>query len=154
MVFGQIATAPATEPINLYAVGGSWNQSASGITAQQYAATAMYARAQTAAGTYAFTAIDLVPTSMTPVTLTTQTSVGIAQRVLSVAGWNIYATAASGPSWTGTNTGWAWLAGGMASHAVGKGNWRVMPNVRAIKSSINNNSGVQLIIGVMVGFGQ
>jgi hypothetical protein len=144
MVFGQIATAPATEPINLYAVGGSWNQSASGITAQQYAATAMYARAQTAAGTYAFTAIDLVPTSMTPVTLTTQTSVGIAQRVLSVAGWNIYATAASG----------AWLAGGMASHAVGKGNWRVMPNVRAIKSSINNNSGVQLIIGVMVGFGQ
>ena len=153
LVFGQTLPPPATDPVNLYAVGGSWNQSASSVTSQQYAATVMYARSQTERGTYAFTALDLVPTSVAPITLTTQTSVGIAQRVLAVGGWNIYATAASGPSWTGTNTGWAWIAGGMASKAIGTKGWRIMPNIRTIKSSVNGNSGVQLIIGVMAGYG-
>lgn len=146
------AQTPA-DPINIYALGGSWNQSASSVTSQQFAATALYARAQNTVGTYAFTALDLVPTSVTPITLTTQTSVGIAQRALTISGWKIYGTAAAGPSWTGNNSGWAWIAGGMATHPLGKGNWRIMPNVRTIKSSVSNNSGYQLIIGLMIGSG-
>ena len=148
--FGQTTN---TDPSNLYSFGASWNQSASATVAQQFAGTAMYARKQTEKGTYAFTALDIVPTSVTPITVTTQTSIGVAQRVMAVGGWNFYMTAAAGPSWTGTNTGWAWIAGGLASHPIGKTGWSVMPNVRTIKSSVNNNSGYQLIIGVMVGFG-
>ena len=140
----------ATDPANIYALGGSWNQSASTETSQQFAATALYARKQSEAGTYAFTAIDIVPTSVQPITLTTQTSVGVAQRVLGLGGWTIYATVAAGPSWTGMNTGWAWLAGGMASHPLGKTDWKVAPNVRTIKSSVNNNSGYQIIIGALL----
>jgi hypothetical protein len=148
--FGQTVT-PTTQ--NIYAFGLSWNQSASTSVAQQIAGTAMYARQQNSAGTYVFTAIDIVPTTVTPVTITTQTSVGVAQKVLAFGGWTFYATAAAGPSWTGTNTGWAWLAGGMGTHSIGKNGWQIMPNVRTIKSSVGNNSGYQLIIGVMLGFG-
>ena len=148
--FGQTATA---DPTNLYSFGMSWNQSASATVAQQFAGTAMYARKQTEAGTYAFTALDIVPTAVNPITVTNQTSVGIAQRVLTVGGWKIYGTAAAGPSWTGSNSGWAWLAGGMASRSIGSKGWRIMPNIRTIKSSVSNGSGYQLIIGVMVGFG-
>ena len=150
---GCSAFAQATDPTNVYGFGGSWNQSASSQTSQQFAATAMYARAQTQAGTYAFTAIDLVPTSIQPITLTTQASVGIAQRFVTLGTWKLYGTAAAGPSWTGTNSGWAWIAGGMATHQIGKTQWKVMPNIRTVKSSVSNNSGYQLIIGVMVGLG-
>ena len=148
------AFAQSTEPLNVYAFGGSWNQSVSSQTSQQFAATVMYARSQTQSGTYAFTALDIVPTSVQPVTLTNQTSIGIGQRVLTLAGWRAYLTGATGPSWTGTNAGWAWIVGGMATHAIGKGGWMIMPNVRTIKSSVNNNSGYQLILGAMFGFGR
>ena len=152
-VLAAICAVAQTDPTNIYALGGSWNQSASSQTSQQFAATAMYARAQTEAGTYAFTALDIVPTSIAPITLTNQVSVGVAQRVLTLGAWKVYATAAAGPSWSGTNSGWAWLAGGMASRPLGKGSWRIMPNIRTVKSSVNNNSGYQLILGVMFGFG-
>jgi hypothetical protein len=153
LVITAVAAFGQTDQTNVYGFGIAWDQSASNITSQQYAVTAMYARAQTEKGTYAFTALDIVPTSVKPVTVTTQTSVGVAQRVLTLNGWNFYATGATGPSWSGTNAGWAWIMGGMATHSIGKTGWKVMPNIRTIKSSINNNSGYQLIFGCMFGFG-
>jgi hypothetical protein len=147
--FGQVA-----DPTNIAAIGGSWDQSASSMTSQQFAMTAMYARKQTQAGTYAFTVLDVVPTSVKPITFTTQTSVGLGQCGLHLGSWNLCGTAAAGPSWTGNNAGWAWTWGGMAKHSLGKHGWMLMPNVRVIRSSVNNRSGSQMIVGALFGFGK
>jgi hypothetical protein len=145
------ATATLTDPLNIWGAGISWNQGASASAAQQFAGTAMYARQQTSAGTYAFTVFDAVPTTLQPVTVTTDVAAGVAQRVFTVAGWQVYLTAAAGPSWSGAATGWAWTGGGMATHAVGKSSWWIGPNIRTVKSSVNNNSGYQLIAGLLAG---
>lgn len=166
MIYAQTATTPAVSPpavsatdtattatdsLNIWGAGISWNQGASSSAAQQIAGTAMYARQQTTAGTYAFTVFDAVPTTLKPVTVTTDVAVGVAQRLFTVTGWQIYLTAAAGPSWTGSNTGWAWTGGGMATHQIKTSSWWIGPNVRTLKSSVNGNSGYQLIIGLMAG---
>ena len=63
---------------------------------------------------------------------------------------NIYA---AGISFNGTNTGWQWNAGALASIKL-KNNWFVMPNVRLLKSSVSNGAGYQPIVGVLFGWGQ
>ncbi len=147
-------TTPAlsvTDPLNIWALGLSWNQSASASMSQQFAGTAMYAREQNTAGTYAFTVIDAVPTSFKPFTTVTNMGVGIGQKLpFTILGFTPYATAAAGPSWSGANTGWNWNGGFMATRPL-KNKWWWGPAARVIRSSVNQNSGNQYIFSAMVG---
>ena len=149
-VAGFAQTLSPTDPLNIWGVGLSWNQSASANVSQQFAGTAMYARAQNTAGTYAFTVLDAVPTSFTPFTTTTNLGVGVAQKLGTVGGFTAYGTAAAGPSWSGSNTGWNWTGGAIATHVL-KGNWWYGLNARLVRSSVNQNSGNQYIFGVLFG---
>ena len=149
MAFAQTpAPAPATP--NIFGAGISWNQSASASASQQFAGTLFYARQQTEAGTYAFTVVDAVPTTFKPFTVTTNFGIGIGQRVFQLSKWTVYGTVAAGPSWSGSNTGWAWTGGGMAIHPL-KGAWWIGPEARLVRSSVNNNNGNQFIFGVVFG---
>jgi|SRR5690348_10018795 len=142
--------APSTPPQNIYAAGISYNQSAT----PEIAGTGLYARAVDASiGTYAFTAVDALPNSTRPFTVTTNMSVGIAQKVFSIGSVPIYIPTAAGISWTGSNTGWAWSTGALASVRLGKSNWRLMPMVRFARSSVSG-SGIQPIGGVLIGWGK
>ena len=138
------------DPLNIWGVGVSWNQSASASASQQFAGTALYAREQNTVGTYAFGVLDAVPTSYQPFTTCTNLGVGLGQKLVAVGSWTIYATAAAGPSWSGANTGWNWTGGAIATHAI-KGKWWAGVNARTIRSSVNQNSGQQYIFGLLVG---
>lgn len=148
-----LAHGQTAAPQNIYGAGISWNQSASSEVSQQFAGTALYAREQTTAGTYAFTVLDAVPTTYTPFTINTNFGVGVGQRVFTAGGWTGYGTAAAGPSWSGSNSGWNWSGGAIATHPL-KDNWWVGINARVVKSSVNNNSGTQFILGVLFGLKQ
>jgi hypothetical protein len=155
VALGQTATPAPTvlPPLNIWGVGLSWNQGASSALSQQFAGTAFYAREQNTAGTYLYTMFDVVSTTVKPLTVTTNTGIGLGQKITTVAGWTIYATATAGPSWTGSNAGWNWTGGGMAAHAIGKSKWNIIPMIRTVKSSVNNNSGYQLIFSLGFGTG-
>jgi hypothetical protein len=149
--FGQTAPPPTESlPSNIYAGGISFNSSAS----PRIAGTGLYARLiSDGSGTYAFTALDALPASVKPFTVTTNMSVGIAQKLFSVGKVPIFVPTSAGVSFTGSNTGWAWSTGALASIKL-KNNWRVLPNVRLMKSSVSNGSGYQPIVGVLFGWGQ
>lgn len=139
---------PCAAQTNLFAGGVSYNNGAS----PAIAGTGLYARLVSDAGTYAFTAVDALPASVKPFTVTTQVSAGIAQRVLTINNVGIYVPTSAGISYNGTNTGWAWTTGALASVPIA-GPWRVMPNVRLVKSSVSGGAGYQIIAGVMFGWG-
>lgn len=155
MVRAQSATAAApavsAAPSNIYAGGVSWNQSA----VPAVAGSALYARAlDSASGTYAFTVVDLLPNTTKPFTVTSNVSVGVAQKIFSLGKVPIFVPTSAGVSFSGSNTGWAWSTGGMADIKLGKkSNWRVFPMVRVARSNVSG-SGMQPIVGVMVGWGQ
>lgn len=151
VTFAAPAPAQAPAPKNVYAAGVSWNQSATPAVA----GTALYARAVDAAGTYAFTAVDVLPSSVKPFTVTTNMGVGIAQKVFSIGKIPIYVPTAAGISWNGSNTGWQWSTGALASIRLGKNsNWHVFPMVRFARSNVSNSSGVQPILGIAIGWEQ
>lgn len=144
LAFGQDA-----QPTNVYAAGVSYNQGASPAVA----GSALYARALTdGSGTYAFTVFDALPASTHPFTVTSNVGAGIAQKLFTVGSVNFYAPTSAGISFTGANTGWQWNTGLLASLPVKKGShWRLMPNVRLIKSSIGGG-GYQPVAGFMLGY--
>jgi len=147
-----IAAAAQTDtlPQNVYAGGISFNSSAS----PRIAGTGLYARLLSdGSGTYAFTVLDALPASVRPFTVTTNMSAGIAQKVFAIGKVPIFVPTAAGVSFTGQNTGWAWSTGGMASIRI-KNNWRVLPNVRVLKSSVSGGAGYQPVVGLLVGWGQ
>lgn len=154
-LFGGMARAqtastpplPAPAPSNIYALGPSFNQSAT----PEIAGTALYAHRLTN-GTYAFTAVDALPASVKPFTVTTNIGIGVAQKVATVGKVNIYAPTAAGISFSGQNTGWEWNAGALAAIRV-HGQYYVMPEVRLVKASIGG-SGYQPIVGVLFAWGQ
>lgn len=148
LFFGFIFQAAAQTPANVYAAGVSWNQSATPAVA----GTALYAHAVDSNGTYAFTAIDVLPTSSKPFTVTTNTTVGVAQKVFSLGKVPIYVPTSAGISWTGSNVGWAWSTGALAVIHIGKGNWHVYSMVRIARSNVSSGSGIQPIIGVAFGW--
>lgn len=143
-------TAPPPQIQNIYAGGVSWNQSAT----PAIAGTALYAHAVDSSGTYAFTAVDVLPTSTKPFTVTTNIGAGIAQKIFTIGKVPIFIPTTAGVSWSGTNTGWAWSTGALASIKLGKKNWHFFPMFRVARSNVSSGSGVQPIIGVAFGWGQ
>ncbi len=149
-----VVAAPAQ---TIYAGGVSFAPGAE----QRFAGTALLAKpVSDSSGTYAFTVLDAVPTSYQPMTVTTNIGAGIAQRVVGfdLAGHKveIFVPTSAGVSWTGKNVGWQWNAGGLADIPI-KGSWGVQPHIRFLKSSVNDNSGYQVILGVLFryrGWGQ
>ncbi len=134
---------------NLYAAGVSWNSSAT----PAIAGTGLYARKVTESGTYAFTAIDAVPNTIKPFTATTNIGAGLAQRIVTIAKVPIFIPTAAGISFSGSNTGWQWNTGALASFKL-KDGYYLLPTVRLVKSSVSNGSGYQPIVGVLFGWGQ
>jgi hypothetical protein len=144
-------TTPAPAPLqNIYAAGVSYNNAAQPAVA----GTALYARlASSSSGTYAFTAVDLLPASTKPFTVTTNISAGVAQKVFSIGSVPIFAPTSAGVSFTGSNTGWVWSTGAIAAIKL-KGSWSLFPMVRVAESNVSNGSGVQPIVGILIGWGQ
>jgi len=147
----QARPAPTSAPLtNIYAGGISFNNSAS----PAIAGTGLYARLlNDGSGTYAFTAVDGIPNTLKPLTVTTNFSAGVAQKVFTIGKIPIFVPTAAGVSFNGTNTGWAWSTGALASVKL-KGNWRLFPTVRIAKSSVSNGTGYQPIVGILFGWGQ
>lgn len=148
-LFAQTAPTTPANPTNIYAAGISFNQGAT----PQIAGTALYAHSISDSGTYAFTVIDALPNSFKPFSVNTNIGAGIAQKVFTISNVPIFVPTSAGISFNGSNTGWAWSTGALASIKL-KGNWRVMPNVRIEKSSVSGGTGYQPIIGVLFAWGQ
>lgn len=146
----QTATLPVqpTSISNLYGAGISYNVGGSPTVA----GTGLYAHLLNVSGTYAFTAIDALPATLKPFTVTTNIGAGIAQKVVTIGAVPFYVPTAAGISFTGANTGWQWNGGVIASIRV-KGNYYILPSVRFLKSSVSNGTGYQPIIGILFGWG-
>lgn len=141
--FGQ-----ATNFTNFAAGGASFSPGATPAVA----GTGLYARLfSSTADTYSYSVIDALPASVKPFTVTTQLATGVAQKITTIGTVGIYIPAAAGVAWNGQNTGWSWSSGALASIPVKK--YHLMPNVRMVKSSVNGNSGYQVILGVLFGAG-
>jgi hypothetical protein len=134
---------------NIYGAGVSYSVGGSPAVA----GTGLYARQLSDSGTYAFTAVDALPNTLKPFTVSTNVGVGIAQKLFTIGKVPVYVPTALGISWTGSNTGWQYNAGALAVIHL-KGNYYVMPTARFLKSSVSNGTGYQPIIGVLFGFGQ
>jgi hypothetical protein len=133
---------------NIAAVGVSVNPGATPAVA----GTGLWARLVSGQGTYAFTVVDALPASVKPFTVTTNISVGIAQKIYTTKGVDLIVPTAAGISWTGANVGWAWSGGGMAAFKVGQA--RILPNVRFLKSSVAGaGAGYSVIVGCLFGIG-
>lgn len=150
VLIGLSAVSHAQDsPSNIYAAGISFNNNGSPAVA----GTGLYARLiNDGMGTYAFTVVDALPQNTKPFTVTSNFGAGIAQRAFLIGNVPIYIPSSAGISFNGTNTGWAWSTGALASVKL-KGNWRVFPNVRIVKSSVTNGTGYQPIVGVLFGWG-
>ncbi len=140
--------AAAADVENLMAAGVSYNPQAS----PKVAGSALVANSA-GDGTYLLTMFDALPTTVAPYVVTSQVTTGVAKRVISIKGAPIYVPTAAGISWTGTNVGWSWTTGALASIRI-RDQWYALPNVRVLKSSIGNGSGYIPIIGIMFGWGK
>jgi hypothetical protein len=109
----------------------------------------MYAK-RVSGNTFSFAVVDTLPTLVKPYTVNTQYSGGIAQKIASIKGIDIYVPASAGLTSSGSNTGWNWNTGALASIRI-KGSWFIFPNARVTKSSIVNQ--YQVIGGILVGWG-
>lgn len=151
--FLVIAVSPGRAqslPNNIYAAGASYNPGGS----PSASGTALYAHLiSNDLGTYGFTVFDAFPVSAKPFTVNTNVGGGVAQKVFTIGKIPIFVPTNAGISFNGKNTGWSWSTGGMASIKL-KGNWRIFPNARWQKSTVSNGSGVQLIAGVLLGWGK
>lgn len=143
------AVPTSADIVNLYAAGVSYNTGAT----PALAGTGLYAHKITDTGTYAFTAIDALPNTLKPFVVTTNIGAGIAQKIVTIGKVPIYIPTAAGISFSGSNTGWQWNTGALASIKL-KGNYYLMPTVRIVKSSVSNGTGYQPIVGVLFGWGQ
>jgi hypothetical protein len=153
MVHAQSAVNATVPPVpvpltNIYAAGVSYSVNAT----PSVAGTALYAHLIASSGTYAFTAVDALPNTLKPFTVSTNIGVGIGQKVATLGSVPIYVPTAAGISFNGANTGWQWNAGALASVHV-RGNYYILPSVRFLKSSVSGGTGYQPIIGVLFGWG-
>ena len=157
LVFAQTAPAPTATPSALsgatfYGAGVSYNPGAS----PSIAGTALAAQQVTSIGskpTFAFAVLDVLPASVKPFIVTTNLSAGVAQQVFTIGTTTFYIPLSTGFTYTGTNSGWNWSTGLMVLHPL-KGSFSIGPNVRTVKSSVNGNSGYQLVFGTLITFGK
>ena len=149
LALATLAAAQTTNLSNIYAAGVSGSPTAQ----PPVAGTALYAHLLDGnAGTYAFTVWDALPDTYKPFTVTTNVGIGIAQKAFTVGKFPIYVPTSAGIEWNGKNTGWQWSSGGLAAIKL-HGAWRILPNVRFLKSSVSNGSDYQVIAGLMFGTG-
>lgn len=142
--------APTTSlPSSFYAIGGSYNPSAS----PSFAGTLLVAKNIAISGTnqLAFTVIDVLPVNLKTLTVSTNIGLGDAIKLATIAGHNVYAPTSAGVTYTGSNTGWNWSTGLAVPVKIRSGNWYAVPNVRVLKSSVST---YQLVPGVLFGWGQ
>lgn len=155
MAMAQTTPPPAPPPAanlqNIYAAGVSYSVGATPAVA----GTGLYAHliADSTGGTYAFTAIDALPSTVKPFTVMTNVGAGIGQKVATIGKVAVYMPTAAGISFNGSNTGWQWSGGALAAIHL-KGSYYLMPSARFLKSSVGNGSGYQPIIGVLLAWGQ
>lgn len=139
--------ASAQDYSNFTAYGLSYSPGAS----PAIAGTGLYAHRVAGDGTYVFTVVDALPLSVKPFSVSTQFGGGISQKVLTIAGANIYIPTSAGISYKGNNTGWAWTTGALIAIKISP-RWRLAPSVRLMKSSVGDYAGYQVIGGVLVGW--
>lgn len=137
-------TAPTRNalPDNIYAFGFTVNPNASPVGS----GTAMYGRLLDTKGTYAIAVLDAVPTTTAPYTVTTNPSAGVAQLFLNNGNLKVFATPSAGLSYTGTNTGYSYALGGLATYDISP-KYAVGFGGRLFKSNVSN-SGYQPSLSV------
>jgi hypothetical protein len=145
IMLGFGMTAKAQTATDIYAGGLSYSVNAR----PSIAGTGLYAH-PVADTTYAYTSIDVVPNTVKPFTVTSNIAVGIGQKVATLGKLPIYCTTGAGPSWTGTNVGWAYNFGCLTEVVIK--NQKFMPTFRALKSSVSNGTGYQPVIGILYRF--
>lgn len=149
-----VAQSPTPTPINapiqnLYALGGSYNFSAS----PKFSGTALYGHLVVSPGTYFFGVMDIVQTTVKPYIITNNVGVGLAQKIVTMGKVSLIVPTTAGVSWTGSNAGWQWT-GGLAFVIRLNSNLYLIPTARYLQSNVSNGSGTQPIIGVEFGFGK
>ena len=150
--FGQTPTPvpppPAPTPIqNLFAGGASYNFNSQ----QNIAATFLYGHLVTSPGTYFFSVVDVVPTTKTPITATTNIGAGLAQKMFTFGKVSLVLPTTAGVSWNGANVGWQWTGGLALPISLGH-NLYLVPTVRYLQSTVSNVS--QPVVGIDFGFGK
>jgi hypothetical protein len=144
--------APAAPPAPIqtgYAGGISYNPGAD----KPVAGTGLFFHAIAGSNTYAFSAVDAVPATLKPFTISTNVGVGVAQKVARIGGIDVFAPVATGVEFTGQNVGWQWNGGALAVIPIKNSRYFVAPNLRFLKGSVTSGSGYQVIAGVLFGFG-
>jgi hypothetical protein len=134
---------------NMYAAGMAYSVNG----APPLASEAIYAHRMNDAGTYGFTNIIALPNTVKPFTVTSNVGVGVAQKVATIANIPVYAPVGIGPSWTGSNIGYQYNAGFLASIHI-KNDYYFLPSFRFVKSSVSNGTGYQPTIGLDFGWGK
>ncbi len=135
----------------LYAGGVSYSSGGDpSIAVTLLGATQM--SSDTAPGTYAFTAIDILPSSGKPLTVSTNVAGGVAQKLFTVGDYSLYVPLAAGFTVTGSNAGWNWSTGGCTDVPL-KNGFGLMPCVRVLKGSVGGN-GYQLLPSVLLRWGK
>lgn len=144
----QTTIPEGTLPTNIYAIGPSYNPSAS----PAIAGSAFYGRMVAGTGTYGFTVLDALPSSVKPFTISTNIGAGVAQKLLTIGSVPFYGAAGTGISWSGSNTDWQWNGGALAAIPLRKAcsTCYLMPNARFL--SVGGGK-YQPIVGFWFGFG-
>ena len=143
-----LALSLPAQDTNFVAGGASFNGSGS----PQFSVTGLYTRLL-AGNTLSYIVFDAVPTTTRPYVIVNDLSIGPAQRMLTAGRFSLYTVTGAGVSWaSGKNTGWT-LNGGELLAIQLWGKWYIAPSFRFVKSSVNQNSGSQVLITVLIGKG-
>lgn len=149
LLLAALPLMAADNPSNIYAAGLSFNPASS----PRVAGTGLYAHLMSdGSGTYAFTALDVVPTSST-LQVTTNVSAGVAQKLATIANIPFYAPVAAGLSVNGPSLGFQWSGGVLGSVKI-KGSWHALIGARFQNSAVSGGSGYQLLPSVLFSWGQ
>lgn len=144
----QTTVPEGTLPANIYAIGPSYNPSAT----PQIAGSAFYGR-RLADNTYGFTELDALPEPVKPFTVSTNVGMGVAQKLVTFRNVPIYGAMGTGIHWTGSATDWQWNGGFLAAIPLKKAcaTCYLMPNARFL--SVGGGQ-YRPILGFWFGFGQ
>lgn len=115
------------------------------------AGTAMWAKELGNSQHFAFAVADVLPTTKRPFLIENNFGIGIAEKAFHIRRVAFFVPLSLDVSDSGRAVGWAWSAGGMAS-LPWREHWHLLPNLRVVHSDVSNNSGAQLILGLMIGW--